>query len=251
MNSARFQQILVQSGTAIVIGCTGDAIVQHMEASWREEALAKAAPEASPGDEAAAAPAVAHANEHDWGRSARMAAFRAPQAPILAHVWGRFDTWALRLGLSGPLAVAFKVSCDQALLNPTVTTCFFASQGAMEGVPWGEVADRVRLGFWPTVTAAFQYWVFAHAITFSVVPVPFRIAWTSSAAVVWTAYLSHTNQGLKEAHAEAEAAEDASGGDCEVESAVASAALGSVTFSAPHTQALLGEPPQLEKKTKK
>jgi hypothetical protein len=210
---AQVKQVLVQMGTAVVIGCSGDAVIQRMEASWskdpRPQPLAAAAATATAGG--AAAVAHAHAeHEHDWGRSGRMAAFRLPQAPLLAHVWGKFDAWALRLGLVGAPAVAFKVGCDQALLNPTVTTAFFTSQGLMEGCSLTEVGDRVAKGFWPTVTAAFQYWVFAHAITFGVVPVKYRVAWSSTAAVAWTAYLSHANQGLRvDAAAEAVAAEKA------------------------------------------
>ena len=38
------------------------------------------------------------------------------------------------------------------------------------------------------------FWASVHSLTFSVVPLRLRIAWASTAAVAWTAYMSSLNQ---------------------------------------------------------
>eukprot|EP00324_Dicrateria_rotunda_P000649 CAMPEP_0206171080 /NCGR_PEP_ID=MMETSP1474-20131121/41176_1 /ASSEMBLY_ACC=CAM_ASM_001110 /TAXON_ID=97495 /ORGANISM="Imantonia sp., Strain RCC918" /LENGTH=126 /DNA_ID=CAMNT_0053578241 /DNA_START=14 /DNA_END=391 /DNA_ORIENTATION=- len=122
-------------------------------------------------------------HELDHLRIARVMAYRVPQAPVLHVFWGRFDAWASALRLSGGRAVAFKVACDQTICNPFFTTCFFMSQSLLEGVPFDDAVDRTRRGFVPTWWRGVQYYGAVHCITFAVIPVPYRIAWNSCAAV--------------------------------------------------------------------
>ena len=132
----------------------------------------------------------------DTARTARVATYRVLQAPLLHIFWSHFDVWATTLRLSGGRAVAFKVVCDQALCSPFFNVSFYASQSSLEGRSLHECCKRVMAGFWPTWLAGFQYYGAVHCFTFSIIPPAYRIAWNSVAAVLWTAYLSHSNQTL-------------------------------------------------------
>jgi len=133
--------------------------------------------------------------EFDAARSLRCVTYRAVQAPLLVWAWGRFDVLALALRLSGWRSVAFKVGLDQALVCPTCTTSWFVSQSLMEGRGLGEAMARLKVAFWPTYFAHLQFGTPIHTVTFSgFMPVHLRIVWSSSTAVLWTAYLSYANQ---------------------------------------------------------
>ena len=131
-------------------------------------------------------------SELSAARSARLAAFRIVQAPILDVAWQQFDR---RIVLrSAARTVAAKVAADQLLLMPPFAAAFFFVQGKLEGLSTDECVDRVRRAFVPTVRAALPFWGCAHVVTFAVVPSAYRVAWTSLASIGWNAFMSHTNQ---------------------------------------------------------
>lgn len=171
------KRALTQMGTAGTIGMIGDGLIQYYERQGSQRAQ--------------------HQLEHDWGRTARLCAYRTAHAPVCDAIWRRFDAAAAARQLSGGRAVAFKLCCDQAMLNPTFTACFYLSQSALERRTAEEAVERLRHGFWPTVFSGVQFGCVVHSITFGVVPVNYRIAWNSITAVFWTAYISHMNQGLR------------------------------------------------------
>ncbi len=164
---------LLSMTLAGTIGFAGDAVVQRVErptSSW---------------------------DDFDWGRSARMACFRIPQAPFVELVWRRFDAAALALKLSGPRAIAFKVACDQTLLLPSLTVVFFVVQGLLEGNSVRASLERARVEFWPTVQAGVPFWTTVHVGTFGFIPANYRIPYTSLASVMWTSIISHKNQACR------------------------------------------------------
>jgi hypothetical protein len=161
--------------TAGVIGGLGDALVQYYERQKHSSSSS---------------------TDHDFFRTMRMVAYRVPQAPFLDAAWRSFDVAATRLALSGARGVAFKVALDQILLNPTMTVYFFMSQSILESVSFDAAWSRTKEGWWPTVCAGCQYYCVVHTGTFGFIPVKYRIAWASGAAIVWTAYMSHSNQLL-------------------------------------------------------
>ena len=56
-----------------------------------------------------------------------------------------------------------------------------------------ESYTRLEACFVPCVSAAVCFWIPVHTITFSSVPVPWRITWVSTAAVSWTVFMSYMN----------------------------------------------------------
>ena len=63
----------------------------------------------------------------------------------------------------------------------------------MEQRSLAESYARLEACFVPCVAAAVCFWVPTHCITFSSVPVAWRITWVSTAAVSWTIFMSWMN----------------------------------------------------------
>eukprot|EP00619_Florenciella_sp_RCC1007_P004125 CAMPEP_0205930818 /NCGR_PEP_ID=MMETSP1325-20131115/26150_1 /ASSEMBLY_ACC=CAM_ASM_000708 /TAXON_ID=236786 /ORGANISM="Florenciella sp., Strain RCC1007" /LENGTH=114 /DNA_ID=CAMNT_0053300265 /DNA_START=12 /DNA_END=352 /DNA_ORIENTATION=+ len=95
--------------------------------------------------------------------------------------------------LVGWRGVAYKVALDQMLLMPPLTVAFFMGMGMMEAKTMAESYARLETCFVPCVGAAVLFWVPTHIITFSSVPVAWRITWVSTAAVSWTVFMSYMN----------------------------------------------------------
>ena len=167
------RRVLGQMATAGVIGGLGDAAVQRYEK-----------------------PSMSM-EQFDWSRWWRLVAYRVPHAPIADAAWRSFDRAASRMHLRPPVSVAFKVAADQILLNTTFTAIFFMQQSWLEGRSFETAMARLQLGWWPTVLAGCQYGAVVHTITFGVIPVAHRIAWNSTCAIFWAAYLSHANDVLR------------------------------------------------------
>lgn len=171
------RMLLQHMATAGCIGAGGDIMMQEIES-----------------------PGVVTQADLDSPRTARIVAYRVAQAPLLDLFWKRFDAWATALKLSGGRGVIFKVACDQSLCSPFFLTMFYVSQGLLEGRSLAEACQRTRAAAWPTWLSGFKFYGCVHIVTFAFVPIRYRIAWNSCAAVFWTAYLSHTNQTLRHGH---------------------------------------------------
>lgn len=171
-SSAAMGKMLV----AGIIGLMGDGLVQHLEQP--------------------AGHTLTVAN-FDWPRTARIAAYRIPQAPVLDFMWAWFDDIASRAGLTGAKSVAFRILLDQFILLPTFTIIFFVSQGLLEGLDLAACFARTAEGFLPMVIRGSPFWGCTHIVTFGVMRPRYRVAWVSTAAVVWTAYMSYANAHLQ------------------------------------------------------
>ena len=130
--------------------------------------------------------------ELDVERSARIAIFRGCQAPFIDLTWTAFDRWFR--AVPGVPGILLKVLADQCLIMPVSVTSFFAAMGAMEGLDASACAERAQRGFVPAASFAVPFWSCAHVITFGVVPPLWRVTWTSTVAVLWSAFMSRANQ---------------------------------------------------------
>ena len=133
----------------------------------------------------------------DPERSARIASFRALQAPIIDYAWRAFDAGLTARGgvlAAGPAGAAARALADQCLLAPPSIAAFFITQGVLEGLSLSDSVERVRSSFIPAYSVAFPFWTCAHMITFGCVRPDWRIAWSSVIAVFWNAFMSGQNQ---------------------------------------------------------
>jgi protein Mpv17 len=157
-------------GTACVIGIAGDGCMQFRETP------------------------DSFIQDFDFTRSCRLAIFRMVQAPAVDLIW---QVWDTRITLEGPAKVAAMVVLDQLLIAPPSILAFFYSQSAMEGKSDLESRERALTMWTPVYSNSVPFWCCAHTITFGFVPSHLRIAWASSVAIVWNAYVSGANQSAK------------------------------------------------------
>jgi protein Mpv17 len=125
-------------------------------------------------------------------RAKNIIVYRALQAPLVDLIWLGFDRRFI--GLPPVLGIIAKVLSDQILLMPPSVVAFFLTQGLLEGNSLDDSLIRVEKNTIPTILAALPFWLSVHTVTFGVLPPYARIAWASSAAVFWNAYMSSVNQ---------------------------------------------------------
>ena len=168
---------LRSAATAGVIGSAGDALMQ-----WQERASSSVDGTTS---------------SIDAARSARVATFRAVQAPIIDSAWRFFDARLLARGgalAAGVRGAAARALCDQCLLAPPSIAAFFLTQSAFEGLSAAESVERARTSFADAYAVAFPFWSCIHMVTFGLIRPDWRIAWSSFIAVFWNAFMSGQNQ---------------------------------------------------------
>eukprot|EP00928_Gymnodinium_smaydae_P025830 TRINITY_DN20465_c0_g1_i2.p1 TRINITY_DN20465_c0_g1~~TRINITY_DN20465_c0_g1_i2.p1 ORF type:complete len:197 (-),score=27.24 TRINITY_DN20465_c0_g1_i2:81-602(-) len=163
----RLRRAVAQMLTAGCIGATGDVSMQLLEVSGADAA------------------------ELDFRRTARLSAYRMVQAPLVDQAWQCLDRVVKIPGIFGAVS---KALADQALIMPPSLVGFFFSQKLLEGGSMEEALDRVRVAMPPAVVASLPFWFSVHCVTFSVVPEHLRMAWASSCAVFWNAFMSHCNR---------------------------------------------------------
>ena len=135
-------------------------------------------------------------------RTSRVVCFRALQAPVVESAWRAFDAYLVARGgvlASGFLGAVARAFCDQCVLAPPSIAAFFVTQSLLEGRSVAESIDRVRTSFMPAYIVAFPLWMCAHTVTFGLVPAHRRMAWASTVAVFWNAFLSGRNEIAKTA----------------------------------------------------
>ena len=69
---------------------------------------------------------------------------------------------------SSPLSVASKLVVDQGLFSPALCAIYYVAMKTLEGTPC-EAGAALRERLWPTVTAAWLFWVPAQCMNFRVV----------------------------------------------------------------------------------
>lgn len=127
----------------------------------------------------------------DGRRVARMMAFGLLQAPP-AHRWYNFLDRTV--AGSGAGVVLRKVVADQLTWTPAMTFVFFTYMNVAAGVaPAASVADA-QAKLLPTLKVNYAVWPFIHCVTFSVVPLPYRVLWINGCSCFWSAFLSLQSQ---------------------------------------------------------
>lgn len=171
------RQHLRSAATGGGIGAVGDVLMQYREFRQRESA-----------------------QQLDSARTARVMGYRLMHAPIVESAWRLLDaSLAARGGMlaSGLTGAVSRALCDQCLLAPPSIAAFFMTQSLLEGCTASESVERVRTSFVPAFMVAFPCWMCAHTITFGLIRPEWRMAWASTVAVFWNAFLSGRNQQAK------------------------------------------------------
>ena len=109
-------------------------------------------------------------------------------------------------------------SCDACALQPRaellqrVRACacaraaFCVLTEALQRRPLRATLAKARAAAWPCLFAGWRFWPFAHAITYSIIPLHLRVLWVDVLEVIWVAVLSTcvARSGAKAADATAD-----------------------------------------------
>ncbi|KAJ2044695.1 hypothetical protein GGI01_002634 [Coemansia sp. RSA 376] len=94
-------------------------------------------------------------------------------------------------------AVLKRLAVDQTVFAPFATFSFIGGMGAMEGLGPSELVERFRIQYLPLLIAGYALWPAAQVVNFSIVPLAYRIPFTSVVGLMWHTYLSWTSARMK------------------------------------------------------
>lgn len=177
--------IVTKASTSCVIFGIGDALAQKLEHRQANHRL-------NPHDK------KARKNQSlDMKRILRMAMWGMLFAPI-GHLWyGKLEhllpskTWS---------TVASKIALDQLMFTPPTTLLFFSSTHLFERAQFGDLNSDVHhfhTAFQhaqdkliPTLRVNYCVWPVIHIVTFTSIPLNYRIFFINIMSLGWSSYLS-------------------------------------------------------------
>lgn len=99
--------------------------------------------------------------------------------------------WTVLLERTG-LPLLAKIALDQTIFSLYLNAAFCTVTELLQGRPLRATWAKVRAAAWPCLYAGWRFWPFAHAITYSVMPLHLRVLWVDVLEVAWVAILSAT-----------------------------------------------------------
>ena len=127
----------------------------------------------------------------DWFRAARMFSWGALCNGPAGHVWYAGLDRAIRF--KGSFAIVLKIAADQLVFTPPLTFLYFIWQHTLTFPAQGPLAafqfsaDAVM----PTLKVNWVYWSAVHVLTFTFVPLEYRVAFVAVKNFFWGGYLSY------------------------------------------------------------
>lgn len=141
----------------------------------------------------------------DGDRTARMFLWGTVCNGPFGHIWYRcLDRVVHSRGIGGARGIFVKVAADQLVFTPPLTFLYFIWQHVLSTKTLALVpaSDFALAHLWPTLRVNFVYWSAVHIITFSFVPLSYRVAFVAVKNFFWGAWLSFaTNDGQPSKHA--------------------------------------------------
>mmetsp|Transcript_44034 Transcript_44034/g.81856 ORF Transcript_44034/g.81856 Transcript_44034/m.81856 type:complete len:250 (+) Transcript_44034:55-804(+) len=131
----------------------------------------------------------------DLVRTSKMVLWGGLLNPIMGHIW---YAWIEKVVTqTGAVGVVLKVGADQLLMTPIVANPLFFTMNALydgqTGVGIGGfqgIENEFRQKYVPTMEANLKFWPCVHLITYSVIPLHYRVIWVTAAGTVWSIFLS-------------------------------------------------------------
>ncbi|KAF7732139.1 Protein required for ethanol metabolism [Apophysomyces ossiformis] len=131
--------------------------------------------------------------EHDMGRTLRMAGFGGVVAGPVLSTWYRF--LELNIKASTPFkTLAAKVAMDQCIFAPVFIGTFFSVQGLFEGKSVNEIRSKLENGYTTALMSNYKLWPAVQFFNFYFTPLNYRLMVSNLVSLGWNAYLSLVNQ---------------------------------------------------------
>eukprot|EP00529_Nitzschia_sp_RCC80_P027708 CAMPEP_0113474498 /NCGR_PEP_ID=MMETSP0014_2-20120614/18619_1 /TAXON_ID=2857 /ORGANISM="Nitzschia sp." /LENGTH=253 /DNA_ID=CAMNT_0000367355 /DNA_START=91 /DNA_END=852 /DNA_ORIENTATION=- /assembly_acc=CAM_ASM_000159 len=129
---------------------------------------------------------------HDWQRSSHVAITGLTLSGPISHAWynvlERMVTTRHRY-----FGVALRMVLDAVLFSPVAVAGYFTWRSALEGKGWNCIREKLEAKWSKALMASWSYWPVANVISFSFVPVQFRVLYNNVLSLFFNGYLSHIN----------------------------------------------------------
>jgi protein Mpv17 len=119
-----------------------------------------------------------------------MAMWGALAAAPMGHRWHAFLDERINLAMEGPQRVATKIALDQLVFTPPSTVLFLTFRSLTKGLSLEAAHNSAVEHLVPTLQTNWMVWPFVHIVTFSLVPVNWRVSFLAVCAVFWAMFLS-------------------------------------------------------------
>jgi protein Mpv17 len=139
----------------------------------------------------------------NWSRTFTLAAVGLCYSGPINHAWfGTLERLIRIRHRAG--AVATKLVCDQGLGVPMLISGYFVTRGLFEGQSLLSIQERMQQKLVDATLAAWQFWPAVNLISFSVVPLQYRVLFGNVSAIFWNARLSSiSSQGTEDDNTQA------------------------------------------------
>ncbi|KAJ2821929.1 hypothetical protein FBU31_004748 [Coemansia sp. 'formosensis'] len=117
---------------------------------------------------------------------------------IVAGSLKQSSTLPSKMSLSGNTSAVLKrLAVDQTVFAPFATFSFVGAMGVMEGLGPSELVERFRMQYPEVLIAGYALWPAAQLLNFSIVPLAYRVPFSSIVGLMWHAYLSWSNARMQ------------------------------------------------------
>jgi len=129
---------------------------------------------------------------YDYQRTARAVFFGFAIHAPLSHLHFNFLEWmTIRGGFAGLSIPIFKTAMEQFVYWSWISNSLYhASMGAMQGMTYNQITDRISNVLMDTQKAQWVFWIPIQLINFRFVPVRHQLNVVLTISVVWTALMS-------------------------------------------------------------
>lgn len=131
----------------------------------------------------------------DVMRTSRMASWGFIVAPV-GHGWYWLLDELVKIG--GVRGLGLKLLLDQGVFTPPLTVVYFMYQHILRGDSFQESFAAVRRQLMPTLKVNWCYWSAAHVITFTLIPLEYRVLFVSFKNFLWAGFLSYITNHKRE-----------------------------------------------------
>eukprot|EP00510_Aplanochytrium_minuta_P008845 CAMPEP_0184045510 /NCGR_PEP_ID=MMETSP0956-20121227/945_1 /TAXON_ID=627963 /ORGANISM="Aplanochytrium sp, Strain PBS07" /LENGTH=237 /DNA_ID=CAMNT_0026336799 /DNA_START=345 /DNA_END=1058 /DNA_ORIENTATION=- len=129
---------------------------------------------------------------HDFARTGQIAIVGFVYSAPIAHTWyqimEKIVTFRSRM-----LAVPCKLVLDAFVFSPIAIGGYFSFRALLEGKGFEGVRSKLERKWAGALTASWCFWPAANVISFSFVPVPYRVLYNNCLSLGWNGYLSNLN----------------------------------------------------------
>ncbi|KAH7065285.1 hypothetical protein B0J12DRAFT_560431, partial [Macrophomina phaseolina] len=126
--------------------------------------------------------------QHEWDRTARMAAYGGIIFGPAATTWFKALQRIQLKSTNGTILA--RVAADQLLFAPTNMCVFLSTMAVLEG---GSPKDKLASTYKPALTKNWMVWPFVQIANFKFVPLEHRVLLVNVISLGWNCYLSFLN----------------------------------------------------------